>query len=818
MLDSKIIKIQIELLLESRIENQENIKILYMKKTYQIIIVLACFCLNGWSQSYQKTNFGIKTSIQSMTVEIQFYSPTIVRVLKTPDGVSAIKTSLSVIKAPEKNDLKITDDGKNVTISSNSITVIYNLITGKVSYSDLNGDALFTEKDYGTQFTPTLDVKKESFTVRQAFLLDKDEAIYGLGEQQNGKLQQRGQRVVLKNNNMKVCFPYFLSAKGYGVFWDNYSSTIFTDNIQETSMESLGDYADYYFMYGGSGNGVVAQMRELTGQAPMFPLWAYGYWQSKERYKNQQELMDVVAKYRALKVPLDGIVQDWQYWGKDSLWNQMAWDAATYPDPKGMADFVHKNNAHLMVVAWPGFGPLTKQYKELMANKMMIYFDTWPPKSGTKPYDVYNPAARDIYWSYLNRGVFSVGADAWWLDSSEPDHINVKDADFDQPTYLGSYRSVVNAFPLAHVGGVYDHQRATTSNKRVCILTRSAFVGQQRYGANTWSGDIQSTWETLAKQIPAALNFSLGGVPYWNADIGGFFAGRWVKDGGANNPEFRELYVRWLQFGTFTPMMRSHGTDIPREIYNFGKPGVWSYDAIEKNINLRYSLLPYLYSTAWEVTSKSASIMYALPLMFASDSKVRDINDEFMFGRSLLVAPVVKPMYTGKKEGKVFENFSHAASREVYLPKGADWVDFWTGEKLTGGQSVSKETPINIIPLYVKQGTILPWGPKVQYATEKKWDNLEIRIYPGANGEFTLYEDENDNYNYEKGLKSTITMKWDDASKKLTIGERKGSFAGMLTTRRFNFVLVQKGTGIGIAPSKLKKNLVYNGKAITVKL
>lgn len=784
-------------------------------------LILSCLLLAGqlFAQQFQKTNLGVKTNIQAMDIEVQFYSPSIVRVLKSPEGFEYKKESLSVNKKPQEIKLTIKQQGDVLSMKSDQIEVDLNLVTGKVSYLDLKGKILFTEKDYGTQFTPTMDVNKNSFTVRQAFQLDPNEAIYGLGQLQNGKLQQRNQRVVLKNGNMQVSFPYFLSSKGYGVFWDNYAATTFTDNVQETSMESLGDCSDYYFMYGVSANGVIAQMRNLTGQAPMFPLWSYGYWQSKERYKNQQELMDVVAKYRKLNVPLDGIIQDWQYWGKDNLWNQMGWDPTTYPDPKAMADFVHKNNAHLAVVAWPGFGPDTKQYSEFKDKKMLINFDTWPPNAGVKPYDPYNPMARDIYWNYLNKGVFSIGVDGWWLDSSEPDHINVKDADFDQPTYLGSYRSVVNAFPLTHVGGVYNHQRATTSDKRVFILTRSAFVGQQRYGANTWSGDIQSTWESLGNQIPAALNFSLSGVPYWNADIGGFFAGRWKKDGGENNPEFRELYVRWLQFATFTPMMRSHGTDIPREIYNFGKPGVWSYDAIEKNINLRYSLLPYLYSTAWEVTSQSASLMYALPLVFENDPKVRDTNDEFMFGRSFLVAPVVKPMYTGKKEDKVFEDFSKTGSHEVYLPKGANWFDFWTGEKINGGQSVTKETPINIIPLYVKQGTILPLGPKVQYAEEKKWDNLEIRVYPGADGEFTLYEDENDNYNYEKGAYSTIKLEWNDQSKTLTIGKRKGSFNGMIKNRIFNIVLVDKEKGTGVTSAiKFNKTITYNGKVKSVKL
>jgi alpha-D-xyloside xylohydrolase len=769
------------------------------------------------AQSYQKTEGGIKATLNDINISISFYSPSIVRVTKSPIEIFNEKLSLSVIKTPEKSDLKTTEIGNVVSISSIMLTVTFNLQTGKITYTDNKGNLLFAEKDFGVQFTPTSDVNKQTYISRQAFILDKNEAIYGLGQQPNGKLMQRGQRVVLKNENTRMCFPYFLSLKGYGVFWDNYASTTFTDNQQETSFESLGDIADYYFMYGQNGIGVVAQMRNLTGQAPLFPLWTYGYWQSRERYRTQHELVDVVEKYRSLKIPLDGIIQDWQYWGKDSLWNAMAFDKSTYPTPKAMVDSVHQMKAHIMIVAWPGFAPATPQFKDLQSKNMLINFDTWPPKANTKPYDVYNPAARDLYWDYLNKGVFSTGNDSWWLDSSEPDHINVKEKDFDQPTFLGSYRSVVNAFPLMHTKGVYEHQRATTSDKRVYILTRSAFVGQQRNGANSWSGDTRSSWETLQKQIPEALNFSLCGVPYWNADIGGFFASSYKKDGGAKNPEFQELYVRWLQFATFTPMMRSHGTDIPREIYQFGENGDWTYDAIEKYINLRYTLMPYLYATAWEVTSKSASIINALPLLF-NDEKVLNINDEFMFGNSILVAPVVSPLYTTKTDGKVYTDFGTIKGRKLYLPKGTDWIDFWTGQKLQGGQEFTRETPINIIPVYLRVGSILPLGPKVQYATEKKWDNLEIRIYPGANGEFTLYEDENDNYNYENGAYSTISMKWDELSHILTIGERIGTFQGMLQNRIFKIVIVSESKGIGCkeesSPSKIVK---YSGKSCAVK-
>ena len=787
-----------------------------MKSKVLFLLFLISFSQLITAQNFQNTDAGIKAKTQSMQIELQFYSPEIVRVVKYPEGKTLDKTSLSVVKTADKTGWQIAESPNTVTFTSSKIKVVLNLITGRVSFSDLKGIQLFTEKDYGAQFTPALDVKKESFLVRQAFLLDKDETIYGLGQQQNGRLNQRGQRNVLKQENTKVAIPFFQSVKGYGIFWDNYAPTTFTDNLQELSFESLGDNADYYFMYGGNADGVVARMRELTGQAPMIPLWGFGYLQSKERYKTQFETVEVIEKYRALKVPIDGVIQDWQYWGNDSNWNAMSFDSKTFPRPQEMVDKIHSMNAHLMIVAWPGFGPKTPQYKELLSKKMMIDFDTWPPKSGTKPYDVYNPTARSIYWHYLNKGVFSLNTDAWWLDSSEPDHINVKPADFEQPTYLGSYNSVINAFPLQHIKGVYENQRKTTSDKRVFILTRSAFAGQQRFGANSWSGDIVSSWETLQKQVPAALNFSMTGLPYWNADIGGFFL--WNYKNPLQNKNYQELYVRWIQFGTFTPMMRSHGTDAPREIYQFGERGNWKFDAIEKYINLRYQLLPYIYSTAWGVTSRSESFMRALVMDFAADKNTHNTTDEYMFGRNLLVAPVLNSMYVNTVEGKATEDFSVIKNRAVYLPVGTEWYDFWTGEKLKGGQEVQKAAPVDLIPLYVKAGSIMPFGQKVQYSDEKKWDNLEIRVYQGADGEFTLYEDEKNNYNYEKGVYSTITFKWNDKEQTLTISDRKGTFPGMLKSRTFNIVLVDKQNGVGNTPAvKFSKILKYSGKNKVVK-
>jgi len=812
-------------------------------KKIKMLSFLMIFALISQAQSYQKTDLGVKTKINSMDVEIQFYGPSTVRVLKSPEGKTFTKESLSVTKKPQVTKLVLNQQGNVVTLKSDKLKVDVNVKSGLISYSTLDGVQLLSEKESGATFTDFNDAGSKTYTISQSYVLDKDEDIYGLGQQQRGKMSQRNTRINMVQGNTDDYVPFFVSTKGYGLFWDNYSPTVFEDKPESTTFRSdVGDCIDYYVMFGGTIDGSIAGMRDLTGQAPMIPLWTFGYWQSKERYKSQNELVGVVKNYRDLGVPLDGIIQDWQYWGNNYLWNAMEFLNSEFPNPKKMVDDIHNMNAHLIISIWSSFGPQTKQFREMQPKGMLLNFgtwpqsglETWPPNreypSGVQPYDPYNPEARNIYWKYLQKGLFSVGIDGWWMDSSEPDHLDFKPTDFDIKTYLGSFRKVRNAFPLMTVGGVAEHQRAASSDKRVFILTRSAFAGQQRYGANTWSGDVNSSWQTLRNQIPAGLNFSMSAIPYWNTDIGGFFAGaynrNWNDGSGAKNPSFQELYVRWLQFGAFTPMMRSHGTDIPREIYNFGKEGEPIYDAIAKTINLRYSLLPYIYSTAWAVTNSQATIMRALVMDF-NDKKVRDMSNEYLFGKSILVAPVVNAQYTpetmvrsneetgwdkkdansGTKGQSV--NFTEAKSTKVYLPAGTVWYDFWTNEEFNGGQEITKETTINMIPLFIKSGSIIPFGPQVQYATEKKWDNLEIRVYPGANGEFTLYEDENDNYNYEKGAYSTITFTWNDAKKALTIKDRKGSFPGMLTTRTFNIVNVAAG-------KKQDKAVTYSGKKVVV--
>lgn len=800
-----------------------------MKNHFYIIgILFSLLITRANAQDYKTTESGIKTTINKIDVEVKFYSPSIVRILKSPANNIFETGSFCVVKEPEQLAIKSVNETDNIIISSSEVVVHLNKKTGKVSFFSNTREPLLTEKDYGTQFTPIDDSGKDSYLVRQAYLLDEDEHIYGLGQYQDGNMSQRNQRLYLLQEILITSIPFFQSTKGYGIFWENYSPTYFTDNPQETSFESkIGDCSDYYFMYGKNADGVIANMRDLTGQAPMFPYWTYGYWQSKERYKSQEETVNVVKKYRELGVPLDGIIQDWQYWGDNKHWNAMEFGNPEFPNPQKMVDDIHELNAHMIISIWSSFGPKTKPFAALEKGNMLFNFKTWPlttinswpqPKdaesSGVKVYDAYNPEARDIYWKHLNEGIFKYGVDGWWMDSTEPDHFERNENDYNQKTFLGSFGKYRNLYPLMTVGGVYDHQRKQTSQKRVFTLTRSAFAGQQRYGANSWSGDVKASWPNFKNQIAAGLNFSLTGIPYWNSDIGGFFL--WDYPKNVKDPNYKELYVRWLQFGTFCPMMRSHGTDAPREIYQFGDKGSWAYDAIEKYINLRYRLLPYTYSVSWDVTANGSSMMRALMMDFPNDNKALDINDEYMFGKSILVCPVTEAMYTKKEESLPPANFSEIKSRKLYLPNGTKWVDFWTGETFSGGQYIDKAAPIDIIPLYVKAGSILPLGPFVQFANEKQ-EPLEIRIYPGADGTFVLYDDEKDNYNYEKGMFATIKFNWEDKTKTLTIEKREGSYPGMKKQLQFNIVLVGTNQGLGIENSNaIEKNIKYKGQKLSV--
>ena len=761
---------------------------------------------------------------QAQEVSVEFLTPGIVHVVKGQPTKSLVVTA-----KPES----VAAVQKGNSWSSSELMVRLDPATKCLTFLTVKGRVLLREKG--------CDVSQ----VRQTFTLDKDEAIYGLGTIQNGKMNRRGESKRMEQSNLEDFQNVLQSIKGWGLYWENYSPTLFEDNAEGMTFDAeAGEGIDYYFMYGGSADGVIAQMRWLTGDVPMFPLWTYGFWQSKERYKTAAETEGIVDQYRALQVPLDGIIQDWQYWGSNYLWNAMDFLSEDFATGPQLIQNVHKKHAHFMISIWASFGPMTQQFRELNEKGLLMPIETWPQSgishvwppmkdypSDVKVYDAFSPVARDIYWKYL-RKLYDYGVDAWWMDSTDPDFFNPRESDYEHLVTGGTWRSLRNAFPLETVRGVYESQRKDypASPKRVFIMTRSSYAGQQHYGSNMWSGDVNSSWDMLRKQVPAGLSFSLTGNPNFNTDIGGFFCNAYNTRGPGSapkNPQFQELYVRWMQYGLFCPVFRSHGADAPREIWQFGKKGEPVYDAIEKQIRLRYRLIPYLYSTAWQVTSNNDSYLRPLFSDFAADKRVWDIADEFMFGRSILAAPILDPQYTeekiirtdamtgwnreketGDKRQETAIDWTVTKTATKYLPKGAVWYDFWTNKTYKGGQTVTLQTTLDRVPMFVRAGSILPLAPEMQYVGEKSWNNLEIRVYPGADGSFTLYEDEGDNYNYEQGYYATITFVWNDKARTLTIGTRQGGYKGMILDRQFTIVL----------PDGTTRTVTHNGNEQTVRL
>jgi alpha-D-xyloside xylohydrolase len=574
-----------------------------------------------------------------------------------------------------------------------------------------------------------------------------------------------------------------------------------------------GDQIDYYFIYGNNADDVISGYRNITGKATLLPKWAMGLWQSRERYKTQDELLDVVKQFRTKKIPLDNIVLDWQYWRIDQ-WGSHEFDSARFPDAKAMISDLHnKYNTQLMISVWPKFYVGTKHY-DIMNSKGYLYTQNvlnnqkdWIGYVSTF-YDAYNPDARKLFWNFVNEKLFSIGIDGWWLDATEPDilsNISVQDRkDLMKPNYLKSPSKYFNTFSVVNAMGVYDGQREANPDQRVFILTRSAYAGIQRYASATWSGDIGSRWEELKLQIPAGINFSLSGTPYWTTDIGGFAVEkRYENPSAADLAEWRELMTRWFQFGTFCPLFRVHGQFPFREMYNIAPDNHAAFKAMLSFNKLRYRLMPYIYSLAGKTYFDDYTIMRGLVMDFNYDTNIPNITDEFMFGPSLLICPV----YQYK-----------ATSREVYLPANTGWYELFTGTYYNGGKTIQAEAPIEKIPIFVKEGSILPFGPDIQYTTEKKADPITLYVYTGSNGSFDLYEDENLNYNYEKGAYSIIPVSFNQESKTLTIGERKGSFPGMLPERTFRIIWVTKDTPASLNYDAATKEIIkYTGKAITIK-
>lgn len=914
---------------------------------------------------FQRLGNGISLDADSLTVRILVLGDRTFRVSAYPRGNPPSRPSLVVTREWPPVEWSLHNSEHRVELRTRRASVSVDRETRSLRLFDRNGRLLVQEDPVHPHSLREATVSGEPVhNALQRFRLGPGEGIYGLGQFEDGAFNYRNRRVTLIQNNRHVVVPFIVSTRRYGILWDNYSHTEFRDGPGGMSLWSeVADGIDYYLIAGSTMDDVVAGYREATGEAPMFPKWAFGYWQSKERYESENDLMSAAREYRRRKLPIDNIVQDWQYWGKLG-WNAMAFDTAAYPDPKGMIDSLHRlYNMHIMISIWPQVDSATAVYRDLKAAGHLFPTEIW---NGGKTYDAYSEEARSIFWRHLNSGLYSLGVDAWWVDATEPDW-KWCDSLLEEKqgivangmTALGTSARYLNTYALMATTGIYQNQRRANPSRRVVMLTRSAFAGQQRNSAAVWSGDISSTWQTFRNQIAAGLNFSMAGIPYWNTDIGGFLPKEYggVYPLGNRDPAYNELYVRWFQFGAFCPVFRSHGTDFPKEIWRFGEPGGVFYEPLVRFDRLRYRLLPYTYSVAWRVTHDGYTMMRGLPMDFPDDPHVRSDAQAFMFGPSILAAPVTHEMYyprnpgalitprelrtpdgtpgltgsyyrgksfdtldhvqtdscvsfdwtgsgapgvgktnfTVRWEGKVFAERSgkyefevisddgvnlfvdgkqildemypaglqmnvgeieldagrwydikleyqqidqgaqvaltwrtpsmlaayrpntKTQSMPVYLPPAAGWVDFWTGRRYRGGRTLETEAPLSTMPLFLKAGSIVPMGPEIQYATEKPADPLEVRVYRGADGEFTVYEDADDGYGYEKGEYALTRLNWNERSGTLTIGKRTGKFPGMTAERTLNVVFVRPGHGTGVDPAEPDRVVRYTGEELNVR-
>jgi len=765
----------------------------------------------------EKLPDGAQFSVEGGTLRVQFWSPDIVRVTYAEGTELPTNKSLSVVASRGKASVKRADNGQAFTLTSSDIKVQIDKQTGAVSFFDPANQLLLRESAQSRKMTPANVAGASVTACADSFATAPDEGIYGLGQHQRGVWNYAGNdgSVRLAQANTDVGIPVAASSKGYMLLWDNPAVTTIAFNSEgETNSKVMhwsseaGKAIDYYFCYhDGTIDSAMKAYRQLTGEAPLMPKWLLGFWQCKERYAFQDELLGVAKKLRELKVPVDGIIQDWQYWPPGTnTWGSHEFDPARYPDPAAMFTELHDMHFHTLISVWAKFDLGSENSKELNAVGGMFPQVTryvFPPGQG-QWYDPFSAAGRQTYWKQMRDKLFAKGVDGWWLDAPEPEINNMGFRNYQTP--MGPGYEVYNAYPLMHSTGIYQGQRATTDRKRVVILTRSAYAGQQRNSAITWSGDIRGTWTVFKNQIPAGLNFSLSGIPYWNTDTGGFFGDRQTGNGNAKSPQFQEFFARWFQFSSFCPMFRVHsssGTNAPgREFYRFDEK---TQGIMRTYLDLRYRLMPYLYSVAWQITSNGSTFMRPLVMDFPKDQKTFAIGNQYLFGPAIMVTPVTT---------------AGATTQPVYLPATASpWFDFWTGASRPGGQNVDATAPVETLPLFVKPGSIIPMGPLLQYSNEKPAEPIELRVYRGADGKFTLYEDEGDNYDYERGTFATIPISWDEAKHKLTIGKRAGNFPGMLKDRTFNVIWVSENHGTGVPVTERPDSVVhYTGKQVSVSL
>ena len=763
-------------------------------------LALATSALGQWNPlnpvvAVKQQDDGVILKMQTGTLRLQVCSDSIVRVTYAPGTTFPDGPFYVITKTVwPRTSWTMQSSDKDVTVATSRLKLTIARKDGAILFADASGKKLF--QDYDRTLTP-VEVNGEKTNRAEMFsnLWDSTEAFYGLGQHQAGVWNYHGESVEVSQANTNISVPMFLSSNGYGIFWNNTARSRFNNRFpHELYLSSeVADTVDYYFLYGPEFDAIVGAYRDMSGAAPMFGKWAYGFWQCKNKYESQAEVLGVAHKYRELHIPIDNIVQDWFWW---NIMGEPRFNK-NYPDPKGMINDLHQNHFHVMFSFWPYFRPGSPVYEDMDKRG---YFIDRTKTSGFHPagqalYDAFNPAAREYYWQLIDKGLFQLGADAWWLDTDEPEtegrETNILATN---KVALGSGARYANLFPLMTTSAVYEGQRSTSDQKRVFTLSRSAFAGAQRNGVTAWSGDVESNWLSFARQIPAGLNFELSGLPYWTTDIGGFIIGN------PDDPAYRELFVRWFEYGAFCPIFRLHGTRTTNQ------NELWSYGAEAEKIltsydRLRYRLLPYIYSLAWMTTSEAYTPMRPLAMDFRTDVRALNTGDEFLLGPAILVSPVTEP---------------GATSRRMYLPK-AKWYDFWTGRVTEGGSGTEAQAPLDRIPIHVRAGSILPLGPDLEWTTQRPADPIELRVYTGADGSFTLYEDDNETYGYEKGARAIIPMHWDDTNRKLTIGDRHGKYPGMRESRTLRIVFVGENHGTGIEPSaQADKTVEYGGHTITV--
>jgi len=736
---------------------------------------------------------GMTATVGSESLHISVCRSSVIHFVATPEPPDTVKQSQPWMLDSKEScpgaKFQVSETAEAAILTTDTLKIELSRKWGNVEYSTAGDENLLRERNAIPRTYESAELNGEkTFNVEDRFAPDVSEGFYGLGQHQSGLFNYRGATVELAQNNTDVAMPLLLSSKGYALMWNTASLTLVDNRFPlELNLRSLaGHSVDYYFIYGPEMDQIIHEYRNLTGHTPMLPKWAYGFFQSKDRYMSQDEVLSIAHRYRKEHIPLDAIVQDWFWWKTegDPVFN------SNFPDVPAELNQLHDEHVHAMVSVWGLFDTKSENYRELIAQ----HFDV----PNAHVYDATNPKARDFYWNQLVDKLFSQGWDAFWLDSAEPEEYwpHMGDAILsNKQIAIGNGAQYTNIFPFMHTLGVQQHWRAASERKRVFLLTRSAFLGQQRVGATVWSGDVFGSYWGLSHQVAAGLNFALSGYPYWTTDIGGYWP---PHDKPLDDPKYQELYARWFEYGTFCPIFRTHGHRPHNELWAFDKvePILINYD------KLRYRLMPYIYSLAWRVTNEDYTMHRPLVMDWRTDGKARDVGDQFMFGPAVLVSPVLQP---------------DATRRTLYLPDSPAWYDFWTGASQKGGREIDADARLDCIPLYVRAGSILPLGPEIEYADEQPAGPIELRIYPGADGKFELYQDAGDSYDYENGAHSIIQLHWSESTRTLTIGDREGNYPEMPRSIEIKIVWVSVGHGSGVTPVANPDKIVeYTGKALSI--